>query len=401
MSTLADLNTYSATSVVATATAEATFVKGKKNTIPVSTWDVARELGTLGTTGTLTVNHVFLSGYTSYTHRDIVLNTNVTPDNTVTLTAVSGTEYTITGMSTQLDYLYGSVLMDMTEDCSISASNPDITLRTTITNSVSSRTFVVNTTITVVDNPQLLPGQGDLADIVFTADATVDIGTITPKIADKVRSQEIPLQYNFRKQFDLDGGADSSIVLNSSVSWDGSGGFTTALFGDYSLEIAGTGEIGAPYTTPVELAGDFTVEVWWYRSSDGSNPFDFGTYRVGLVDQTSTNSLTIFTPPVPPGVYGSTRIDANFFGIETSDGSGTAPADPIGENVWQANRWQHYAIWRKDGVIRHALDGQIMTVNNEGDTSKADTSTYTVDNIEIGCDNDENFSQVLIQNVYS
>ena len=96
MSTLSDLNTYSATSVVATATATATFSKGRKNTVPVSTWDVAKELGTLGSTGTLTVNHVFLTGYTSYTYRDIVLNTAVTPDNTVTLTAVSGTEYTIT-----------------------------------------------------------------------------------------------------------------------------------------------------------------------------------------------------------------------------------------------------------------------------------------------------------------
>jgi len=374
MSTLADLNTYSATSVVATATAEATFVKGKKNTIPVSTWDVARELGTLGTTGTLTVNHVFLTGYTSYTHRDIVLNTAVTPDNSVTLTAVSGTEYTITGMSTQLDYLYGSVLMDMTLDCTFGVTNPDITLTTTITNSVSSRTFVINTTIHVADNPQLLPGQGDLQDIVFTADATVDIGTITPKISDKVRSQSLPLEYNFRKQFDLTSGPSNDEITTAA-----------AKFGTYGLEIDGSGgKIGAPYTTPISLTGDFTVELWWKRISTGSNPFSFGFYNIGLVNQISTNSVTIFTPPSPPGVYGSTRIDANFFGIETSDGSGTAPADPIGSNVWQADTWQHYAIWRKDGVIRHALDGQIMTVNNEGDTSKADTQTFTISNIEIG-----------------
>tara|TARA_R110000803_G_scaffold40893_5_gene88115 strand:- start:1512 stop:4025 length:2514 start_codon:yes stop_codon:yes gene_type:complete len=382
MSTLAELNTYSATSVVATATATATFSKGRKNTVPVSTWDVAKELGTLGSTGTLTVNHVFLTGYTSYTYRDIVLNTAVTPDNTVTLTAVSGTEYTITGISTQSDYLYGSVLMDMSEDCTISASNPDITLRTTITSSASSRTFVINTTITVVDNPQLLPPQGDLPNIVFTADATVAIGTLTPKIFDSVRSQQIPEQYGIRKQFDLDGGGDSSIATAASY------------FGTKGLSILGTGSIGAVYTTPISLASDFTIEVWWKRITSGSTPYTGPAYHyLGLTTDLATdtniaaNTVTVFVGPTPPNIaYGSTRITANKFGIASSNGTGTAPADSVGVNVFQADTWQHYAIWRKDGLIRHSLNGQIMTVDGLGNTTKADTQTYTIPGISLGQD---------------
>ena len=153
MSTLAELNSYSQNSVQFTSNLTVTVQENNIITIPLITFDLAKTLGPLDTS-TLTVTTVFdltgsPGGITNIGAIMTLANVSATSSNIVITT--NATTITITNIITAEDYLAGSVGIQMPFDF------PTDFVLNCVTTISNTRTYIINTTINVVDMPELLP----------------------------------------------------------------------------------------------------------------------------------------------------------------------------------------------------------------------------------------------------
>ena len=233
MSTLAELNSYSQNSVQFTSNLNLTVQEGSILTIPLITFDLAKTLGPLNT-GTVTIATVFdltgsPGGITDIGAIMTLDNVSATSSNIVI--ATNTTTITITNIITAEDYLAGSVGIVLPDDI---YNDFSLTCVSTITNTQTAVEYIINTTIDVVDSPELIPT--NLARIIYNYNATTAFRLgqypqiVDDKTGDYTLTIFVPLTYPSSSYNNLIISSSSSPVLTSNTwTGDATGGTRTLI----------------------------------------------------------------------------------------------------------------------------------------------------------------------------